>query len=146
MRSPRGGEILKFIGDGLLAVFPVGDSDILPCPVCENAIRAAEEAIAANEDLNRRPAAAGEPVLSVDVALHFGEVVYGNVRAARRLDFTVIGRAVNEASRMEALCDRLGRNLLLSQTLARRSNRATVDLGRFHLRGIAGERIIYGIA
>jgi len=66
--------------------------------------------------------------------------------SARRLNFTVIGRAVNEASRMEALCDRLGRNLLLSQTLARRSNRATVDLGRFHLRGIAGERIIYGIA
>jgi adenylate cyclase len=72
------------------------------------------------------------------VVLHHGEVVYGNVGAARRLDFTVIGRAVNEASRMEGLCGRLGRSLLLSGTFAARCGRETVSLGRFALRGVEG--------
>jgi len=116
----RGGEILKFMGDGLLAVFPVADADRRPCPVCEEALRAAEEAVAANRALNARRTAQEEPALDLDIALHFGEVVYGNVGASRRLDFTVIGRAVNEACRMEAICDRIGRNNVLSEAFARR--------------------------
>ena len=79
------------------------------------------------------------------MALHFGEVVYGNVGASRRLDFTVIGRAVNEASRMEGLCDRLGRNVILSEAFARRCARPTVAVGSFPLRDIAGDRTIYAI-
>jgi adenylate cyclase len=141
----RGGEILKFLGDGLLAVFPIADADRRPCPVCEEALSAAEEAVAANHALNERRALRDEPSLEVDVALHFGEVVYGNVGASRRLDFTVIGRAVNETSRMEALCDRLGRNVVLSEVFARRCSTPTVAVGAFALRGIVGDRVIYAI-
>ncbi|HEX6014938.1 MAG TPA: adenylate/guanylate cyclase domain-containing protein, partial [Geminicoccaceae bacterium] len=79
------------------------------------------------------------PELALDLVLHQGEVVYGNVGAARRLDFTVIGQAVNEASRMEPLCERLGRPLLLSAAFAARCGRPTVGLGRFALRGLDGE-------
>ena len=143
--SARGGEILKFMGDGLLAVFPVAEAGRRPCPVCDEALGAAEEAVAANRALNERRVAGGEPALDVDVALHFGEVVYGNVGASRRLDFTVIGRAVNEASRMEGLCDRLGRNVILSEAFARRCARPTVAVGSFPLRDIAGDRTIYAI-
>jgi adenylate cyclase len=143
--TARGGEILKFLGDGLLAVFPVTDADRQPCPICEDALRAAEEVVAANGALNGTRAARGEPALDVDVALHFGEAVYGNVGASRRLDFTVIGRAVNEISRMEMLCDRIGRSIVLSEIFAQRCSRPTVALGAFALRGIAGDRVLYAV-
>ncbi|WP_210483775.1 adenylate/guanylate cyclase domain-containing protein [Microvirga antarctica] len=139
----RGGEILKFMGDGLLAVFPVSEPDARPCRICGEALEAAEEALAANAALNRRRSATGGPRLDADVVLHYGEVVYGNVGATRRLDFTVIGRAVNEASRMEALCDPLGVNLIASRAFAERCARPMIELGSFSLRGIAGERAIY---
>ncbi|WP_165937960.1 adenylate/guanylate cyclase domain-containing protein [Methylobacterium segetis] len=144
--TDQGGEILKFLGDGMLAVFPVAEVECSPCPNCEAALRAAEAAVAANEALNARRRQRAEPALAVDVALHFGEVVYGNVGASRRLDFTVIGRAVNETCRMEALCDRLGRSILLSEEVARRCARETVRLGTFGLRGVRGERTLFGLA
>lgn len=144
--AARGGEILKFVGDGLLAVFPVDEADGRPCPGCEAALSAAEEAQAANDRLNERRLERGEPVLPVDIALHFGELVYGNVGARRRLDFTVIGRAVNEASRMEALCGDLRRSTILSEPFARRCSTTTVPLGAFALRGIEGTHLIYGVA
>jgi adenylate cyclase len=144
--AAHGGEILKFMGDGLLAVFPVADTGARPCPVCDTALGAAADAHAANCALNERRAAQGEPTLDVDVALHFGEVVYGNVGASRRLDFTVIGRAVNETCRMERLCDEIGRNLVLSQAFAERCATPTVEVGAFPLRGIEGSRVVYGLA
>lgn len=144
--TDQGGEILKFLGDGMLAVFPVAEVECSPCLNCEAALRAAEAAVAANEALNARRRQRAEPALAVDVALHFGEVVYGNVGASRRLDFTVIGRAVNETCRMEALCDRLGRSILLSEEVARRCARETVRLGTFGLRGVRGERTLFGLA
>ena len=132
------GEVLKFLGDGLLAVFPVeeGTDDQ---EACRRALAAAERALAATDALNAHRRAAVEPELGLDLALHFGEVVYGNVGAARRLDFTVIGPTVNEASRIEALCGELGRPLLFSGTFAARCGRPTTLLGRFVLRGCAGE-------
>ncbi|WP_336490332.1 adenylate/guanylate cyclase domain-containing protein [Methylobacterium nigriterrae] len=144
--TARGGEILKFLGDGLLAVFPVADAEAQPCPACEAALRAAEDAIAANLRLNERHRISGGHNLDIDVALHFGDVVYGNVGASRRLDFTVIGRAVNEACRMESLCDALGRNIVLSETFAHRCARPTLKLGTFALRGLREPRSLYGIA
>ncbi len=80
------------------------------------------------------------------MALHVGEVFYGNVGAARRLDFTVIGPAVNLASRIETLCDELGRSLLMSGTFARCCEAATVPLGRFALKGIAEPQEVFGTA
>ncbi|MFO1074756.1 MAG: adenylate/guanylate cyclase domain-containing protein [Geminicoccaceae bacterium] len=136
--AANGGEVLKFLGDGLLAVFPVeeGTDDR---EACRRALAAAEQAMAATAELNARRRAAGEPELGLDLVLHFGEVVYGNVGAARRLDFTVIGPTVNEASRIEALCAELGRPLLLSGPFAARCGRPTASLGRFALRGCPGE-------
>jgi adenylate cyclase len=132
------GEVLKFLGDGILAVFAVeegvGDGE-----ACRRALAAAEQALTATGELNASRRAAGEPELGLDLVLHFGEVLYGNVGAARRLDFTVIGPTVNEASRMEALCAELGRPLLLSGTFATRCGRPTTSLGRFTLRGCLGE-------
>ena len=79
------------------------------------------------------------------MVLHFGEVVYGNVGAARRLDFTVIGPTVNEASRIEGLCAELERPLLLSASFAARCGGPTASLGRFVLRGCPGETEVFGL-
>jgi adenylate cyclase len=138
------GEILKFLGDGLLAVFPV-EEGIGDGEACRRALAAGEQALAANDKLNAGRRAAGEPDLGLDLVLHFGEVIYGNVGAARRLDFTVIGPTVNEASRMEALCAELGRPLLLSAAFAARCGRATASLGRFRLRGCVGETEVLAV-
>jgi adenylate cyclase len=131
-----GGEILKFLGDGLLAVFPVEKPGEDEQQACARALAAADQAIARTALLNASRRVLDEPTLDLDVALHFGEVVYGNVGTARRLDFTVIGRAVNEASRLEELCDRLDRRLLMSGAFATRCGRPTADLGRYQLRGL----------
>jgi adenylate cyclase len=135
----HGGEVLKFLGDGLLAVFPADEPEVSEAQACGRALAAAEEALGRTSALNERRRCRGEPELGLDVVLHHGEVVYGNVGAARRLDFTVIGRSVNEASRMEGLCEQLARPLLLSPSFAARCGRPTVCLGRFVLRGIEGD-------
>jgi adenylate cyclase len=84
--------------------------------------------------------------MSVDVALHLGDVLYGNVGAYDRLDFTVIGLAVNEASRIESLCDTIGRNLLVSSTFAEAATQCTgrlVSVGEHQLRGIDGKQELF---
>ena len=134
----HGGEILKFTGDGFIAVFPVSDPDARPCPVCGRALAAARVGLRHNRALEDRHRAAGEPALPADLALHYGPVVYGNVGTASRLDFKTIGRAVNEASRIEVLCDVTGRNILLSDSFARRCDADLIDLGTFTLRGHRG--------
>jgi adenylate cyclase len=138
-----GGEILKFTGDGFLAVFPVSDPEHRPCPTCASALDAAEQALALNRELNDRRREAGLPGLDVDLVLHFGPVVYGNVGTGRRLDFTVIGRAVNEASRIEELCDGADRSILLSDTFAARCGRELDLVGTFALRGLARKQQIW---
>ena len=80
------------------------------------------------------------------LVLHFGEVVYGNIGAAQRLDFTVIGEAVNEASRMEILGKSLNRNLVMSRSFADLTEAQTRSMGAYALRGISGEREIFVLA
>ena len=99
----RGGQVLKFMGDGMLAIFPLLAET--QAETCRNAIDAAREAMHALDRINRARVEACKPVAEVDLALHVGEVLYGNVGAADRLDFTVIGPAVNEAARIETLCE-----------------------------------------
>ena len=140
------GEVLKFLGDGLLAVWPVDETAISDREACVRALRAGEAALDATARLNAARRARTEPALDLDLVLHFGEVVYGNVGAARRLDFTVIGPTVNEASRIEALCAELDRPLLLSAAFAARCGRRTASLGRFRLRGCVGETEVCAIA
>lgn len=142
--TERCGEVLKFLGDGLLAVFP--SARIGAERACSEALRAAVDACGRNTALNTRRATEGGPALELSVALHFGDVVYGNIGMARRLDFTVVGPAVNEVSRMGALGKALGRELLLSQGIADRCGQPVLSLGPHELRGISGMREMYALA
>jgi adenylate cyclase len=139
----RGGEVLKFLGDGLLAAFPISD-DRPRAWACADALAAARDALARNREVNARHWRA--TALDLDVALHCGEVYYGNIGAATRLDFTVIGPAVNETSRMEALCAALGCNLLMSASVAEACGAPTCSLGRHALRGLPEAREIFTIS
>ena len=142
----HGGEVLKFMGDGLLAAFavrPAGRAD-----VCAAALDAATEALALIEALNARRRAAGQRTAGLDLSLHIGTVQYGNVGTAQRLDFTVIGPAVNEASRIEKLCEPLGHSLLMSQSFAEAATSCRsrlVSVGRHRLRGVREETELFGL-
>lgn len=131
----RDGQVLKFLGDGLLAVFDLEDRD--EAEVCGAALEAALEALAANATLNSARADEGLPTLGLGIALHLGEVLYGNVGSAERLDFTAIGPAVNQTSRIESLCKELGVELLISERFAKACGRPLRDLGSHSLRGVA---------
>ena len=144
--GPNGGEILKFTGDGFIAVFPVSERDARPCGICGRALGAVKAGLAANRALEEPRRAAGEPWLAADLVLHYGDVVYGNIGTADRLDFTAIGRAVNEASRIETLCDVLDRNVLLSDSFAERCGLPLVDLGDHALRGVGAPRRLWTVA
>lgn len=109
----HGGEILKFIGDGLLAIFPLSEPS-----ACANLLHAVTEARQAMAALNERNSATGRAPLNYGIGVHVGDVMYGNIGSASRLDFTVIGPAVNMASRLEALTKQLGRTVLLSRDFA----------------------------
>ncbi|MEM7226017.1 MAG: adenylate/guanylate cyclase domain-containing protein [Pseudomonadota bacterium] len=137
----QGGEVLKFLGDGLLAVFVLAGA--APGAMCQAALAAADRALAENRELNRDRAAAGEPVMPLDIALHQGEVLYGNVGSAKRLDFTVIGPAVNQAARIEALCEPLGEPLLLSARFAGCAGVAVRSLGTHALKGVAEPQEVF---
>lgn len=142
----RGGEILKYMGDGVLATFSLESlSDDM---VCMTALNAAIEALENVETWNAERAAAGEPVMELDIAVHLGQVQYGNVGAGDRLDFTVIGAAVNEASRIEALCDDLGRHLVISEKFAAAATHCTerlMSLGRHELRGVSRDQELFTV-
>ncbi|MCP3405812.1 adenylate/guanylate cyclase domain-containing protein [Bradyrhizobium sp. CCGB01] len=109
----HGGEILKFIGDGLLAIFPLGAPN-----ACANLLHAVTEARQAMAALNERNNGTGRAPLNYGIGVHVGDVMYGNIGSTSRLDFTVIGPAVNMASRLEALTKQLGRAVLLSHAFA----------------------------
>jgi adenylate cyclase len=142
----RGGEVLKFLGDGLLAIFPVEDGPREV--VCGKALDAACDALSLMADLARRRGAA-QPTPGLDVALHVGRVQYGNVGVDARLDFTVIGPAVNEAARMESLCKELNRSLLVSQVFAEAAGPhrgRLVSVGQHALRDVRGKAELFGLA
>lgn len=137
----QGGEVLKFIGDGLLAVFPYA-AFASETAAAEAALAAAEQALEALAQLDAAPpdalaAVEGWRPLRSAIALHDGEAFFGNVGAPERLDFTVIGRAVNAASRVEALSKTLGRSILITEAVARRLGRPLDCLGEHRLRGLA---------
>ncbi|MDF0517238.1 adenylate/guanylate cyclase domain-containing protein [Bradyrhizobium yuanmingense] len=139
-----GGEVLKFIGDGVLAIFPVLEAS--PRRACDAALRAASAAEAGMAYLNKERRAQGLPPLSFGAALHLGEMLWGNIGAANRLDFTAIGPAVNLASRLEGLCKPLGRTVLVSGALAAETEMPLVALGTHELRGIAAPCEVFTLA
>lgn len=143
--AAAGGEILKFMGDGLLAVFLPQDDADKPA-VAAATLAAAHDILARVAALNAAEVAAGNPALAVDIALHEGDVTYGNVGTADRLDFTAIGPAVNEAARLEGLCKELGRNLLISDSFVRAApalRPRLQSLGRHRLRGVREPREVF---
>ena len=135
-----GGEVLKFIGDGVLAIFPVGEK---PRDACDAALRAVASAKAGMAHLDMARREQGLPPLSFGVALHLGEILWGNVGAADRLDFTAIGPSVNLVSRLEGLCRPLGRTVLISGAVAAETSEMLVPLGMHALRGIATPCAVY---
>ena len=142
----RGGQVLKFLGDGMLAVFSFDQAD--RAETCHHALDAAQEAMHNIEALNTQRAAAGLPTPTVDLALHLGDVLYGNVGATDRLDFTVIGPAVNEVARIETLCEPLGRAVLVSAEFAAAAedcDSRLESLGRYALRGVREQKEIFAL-
>src|SRR3984957_218274 len=136
-----GGEVLKFIGDGMLAIFPVaGGSPRSACAAALRAVAAARVGMA-HLDEARRPQ--GLPPLVFGAALHLGEMLWGNIGAADRLDFTAIGPAVNLVSRLEGLCRPLDKTVLVSGTLAAEAGVPLIPLGTHALRGIASPCAVF---
>lgn len=139
----NGGQVLKFLGDGLLATFPTETAG--ERSACERALLAARRAL----DRIAVLSPAGSPVLPLDIALHLGDVLYGNVGSGGRLDFTVIGPAVNEAARMELLCKAIGVPLTISRQVADGLAQAGVplrSLGHHALPGHSGTRELFTLA
>lgn len=139
--AAKGGDVLKFIGDGLLAVFPLADFPDEQS-AAEASLAAATDALAALETINAAPPGAlgaieGWKPLRAVVALHEGDVFFGNVGAPERLDFTVIGPAVNEAARVEVLAKEMERGIVLTEPVARKLGTSLDDLGMHCLRGSA---------
>jgi adenylate cyclase len=138
----HGGEVLKFIGDAMLAIFPIAD-DLDRDRACHAALAAAEAALADLAQLNDRRRAAGRATLEIGIALHMGAVTYGNIGGPERLDFTVVGPAVNLVTRLEGLCSELGRPLLASARFASPCGSKLVSLGRYRLRSFAEEHEVF---
>ncbi len=138
-----GGEVLKFIGDGVLAIFTVGART--EAAATSAALDAAQTSLKRLDDLNRDRIADNQAPLRVGIGLHLGEVFYGNVGATDRLDFTAIGPAVNLTSRLEGLTKRLGRPILVSDDFARACDRPLASLGFHPVRGFSEPAEIFGL-
>ncbi len=139
----HGGEILKFIGDGLLAIFPLADPG-----ACDGLLRAVTEAREAMTVLNQGRAGRGLAALGYGIGVHAGDVMYGNIGSRTRLDFTVIGPAVNVAARLESLTKQVGHDALFSRDfVARLEDGARLGrLGSFPLHGVGAPVEVFGFA
>ena len=139
--ASEGGEVLKFIGDALLAIFPEVDHDLTgPSRAALGAVRNAAEGIA---ELNKLRAGIDIPALAYGLALHAGEVAYGNVGGRNRLDFTVTGPAVNHTSRLLELSKKIDRPILVSGSFAECCPLPLTRLGKYRLRDVARSQDVY---
>jgi adenylate cyclase len=131
-----GGDVLKLIGDGTLAIFTADD----PEEACCSALRAEAELRLRLAELNQRREAEGRPTTSIYLGLHIGDVFYGNIGSKDRLDFTVVGQAVNEVSRIASMCSSADRDVLFSaafrESLPEEEGAKLVSVGRYALRGV----------
>lgn len=138
----HGGQVLKFIGDGLLAIFNAGDDGAS----CRAALAAADQVMGRVAAVSARREAAGLPTTRFYLGLHLGDVLYGNIGAKSRLDFTVVGSAVNEVSRIEAMCRALDQTLIVSAAFTAAANDPSdrlVSLGRYVLRGVRNPQELF---
>ena len=134
----HGAEVLKFMGDGLLAIFAIAGDET---EACQRALAAARQAQANIAAL----AGSAMPGLRFGLALHIGDVLYGNIGSGNRLDFTCIGPAVNFAARIEKLTGQLGRAILASEEFARHCPGEFAPLGKFTLPGFSAAQLVFGL-
>ena len=144
------GEVLRFIGDAVLAIFPIGDpaTERQPgCPLtfkaCQNALAAARDARSRIAELNQERQTSKQPPLRFGIGLHLGDVMYGNIGTPQRLEFTVIGAAANEAARIESLCKTTDKAILMSEKFACHCTLELVSVGHYKLRGVKAEQEIF---
>jgi adenylate cyclase len=141
----KGGDVLKLIGDGVLAIF--GSAE--PGETCRRALLAEAKMRKRIAELSAARKQEGRPVAGVNLGLHIGDVFYGNIGSRTRLDFTVIGPAVNEVSRIVSLCRSIDRDILLSSDFVAATpepeRSRLVSVGRFALRGVSRARDLYTI-
>jgi len=134
------GEVLRFIGDAVLAVFPTADGE---GAAAEKALAAARDAEARMDAVNADRAAAGEEALDYGLGLHIGEVLYGNIGVPQRVEFSVIGRAANEVARLDDLAKKLGERVVVSERFAKALPIQWRPLGRHSLRGVEEEIAVF---
>jgi adenylate cyclase len=141
----HGGEVLKFMGDGLLAIFPLsGDANDTE-EVCRRALMGAREVQVLVNDLEVSPRAARKEAVRFGLALHVGQVKYGNIGGGDRLDFTCIGPAVNLAARLEKVAGKLGRPIVASAEFVAHFPDQFVSLGEFSVAGFAAHQLVFGL-
>jgi adenylate cyclase len=141
----HGGEVLKFMGDGLLAVFPIAEQPGDTEQVCVGVLEAARES-RANVEALHYPIGDAIERFRFGVALHVGTILYGNIGGGNRLDFTCIGPAVNLAARLEKIAGRLHRTVVASAEFAHASDGDWSDLGEFPIAGFSRAKRVYGLS
>jgi adenylate cyclase len=141
----HGGDVLKYMGDGLLAVFPIDEYVGDDRQVCSHVLEAAHESRASIADL-QYPVGDAVERFRFGVALHVGRILYGNIGGGNRLDFTCIGPAVNLAARLEKIASRLGRTVVASEGFAGICSGGWSDLGEFPVAGFSKAARVYGLA
>ena len=140
----HGGEVLKYMGDGLLAVFPIDEYVGDEQQVCSHVLEAAHESRASVAEM-RYPIGDAVEQFRFGVALHVGRILYGNIGGGNRLDFTCIGPAVNLAARLEKIASRLGRTVVASEGFAGICRGGWSELGEFPVAGFSKAARVYGL-
>jgi len=140
----NGGEILKFIGDSVLAIFPYGGEEEAEA-ACKAAFDGALGCLESLDRVNRARLRAGSENLRCGIALHRGQVLYGNVGTETRLDFTVMGQTVNLANRLESLCGKMGEHLLVTDVVAEKLGARVTARGRYSVKGFGQPISVSGL-
>ncbi|MFP6732837.1 MAG: adenylate/guanylate cyclase domain-containing protein [Rhodospirillales bacterium] len=139
-----GGEVLRFIGDAALAIFPIDDyDDAGRCEATGRAVSAARAAVGRMAEVNEVRAKDGLNQIGYGIGLHLGDVTYGNIGSESRLEFTVIGAAANEAARIESLTKTVDRPVLMSDEFRKCFPDSLVSMGRHSLRGVSEDHELY---
>lgn len=138
-----GGEVLRFVGDAVLGIFPVGERGYGPGDACGKALEAAYAAEKRLARTNEARRAAGQPQLDFGLGLHVGEVLYGNIGVPERVEFSVTGPAANEVARLESLTKKMGERIIVSGAFSRNLDLAWRPLGAHLLRGVAEAQEVF---
>lgn len=141
--NANGGEVLRFVGDAVLGIFPVRDGD--STGPAEDALRAARDADARLRMVNQTRHAAGKVEIDFGLAIHLGEVMFGNIGIPERLEFSVTGPAANEVARMEDLTKTLAQRIVVSENFAKAVDDGLFSLGRHYLRGVHEPKEVFGL-